>query len=69
MSGADTVVMTEEQKKRQRRRSIAIALTIIAVAVLFYFVTIYRLGQNVLKGRGFQNIPPIEQVIPKDDKQ
>jgi hypothetical protein len=33
--------------RRQRRRSIAIALTLVALVVIFYIVTIVRLGSNV----------------------
>jgi len=36
-----------EDIRRQRRRSIAIALTLIALVVIFYVVTIVRLGGNV----------------------
>jgi hypothetical protein len=40
--------LTEEQKKRRRSRSIAIAWTLGAMAVLFFIVTIVRLGANVV---------------------
>ena len=43
MSNAD-----DEGKGRQRRRSIAIALALAALAVLFFIVTIVRMGGNVL---------------------
>ncbi|MCB1442997.1 MAG: hypothetical protein KDJ72_08225 [Methyloceanibacter sp.] len=36
-----------ERKRRQRRRSIAIAWTLAALVVLFFIVTIVRLGGNV----------------------
>jgi len=42
------IVLTPEQKKRQRARSIAIALTLGALVLLFYIVTIVKLGPNVL---------------------
>jgi len=42
------VVLTEEQKRRRRARSIAIALALGALAVLFYVVTIVKLGPGVL---------------------
>jgi len=42
------VVLTPEQKKRRRARSIAIALTLGALVLLFYIVTIVKLGPNVL---------------------
>ena len=43
----DTVVLTEEEKRRQRIRSIAIALGLAALAVLFFLVTIVRMGGDV----------------------
>ena len=42
------IVLTEEQKRRRRARSIAIALCLAALVVLFYLVTIVKLGPNVL---------------------
>lgn len=36
-----------ERKRRQRMRSIAIAWALVALAVLFFVVTIVRLGGNV----------------------
>ena len=44
----DGIVLTEEQKRRRRARSIAIALTLGALVVLFYIVTIVKLGPGVL---------------------
>ena len=44
----DGVVLTEEQKRRRRARSIAIGLALGALALLFYFVTIVKLGPGVL---------------------
>jgi predicted nucleic acid-binding Zn ribbon protein len=41
------IVLTAEQKRRQRARSIAIALMLAALVVMFYLVTILRLGGNV----------------------
>jgi len=43
----DTVILTPEEKRRQRARSIAIALALVALVVIFYLVTIVRLGGNV----------------------
>ncbi len=40
-------VMTEEAKRRQRLRSIAIGWALFALAVMFFLVTIVRLGANV----------------------
>lgn len=45
----DRVELTPEQKKRQRARSIAIALALGALVLLFYLVTIVKLGPGVLR--------------------
>ena len=42
------IVLTEEQKRRRRARSIAIGLTHGALVLLFYLVTIVKLGPGVL---------------------
>ncbi|GBE42138.1 hypothetical protein BMS3Bbin10_00195 [bacterium BMS3Bbin10] len=42
------IQLTEEQKKRRRSRSIAIAWALVAMAVMFFVVTIVRLGANVV---------------------
>lgn len=39
--------MNENDKKQQKRRSIAIALILVAFALLFYAITIVRLGGDV----------------------
>ena len=44
----DGIVLTEEQKRRRRARSIAIGLALGALALLFYAVTIVKLGPGVL---------------------
>ena len=41
------IVLTDEQKRRRRARSIAIALALAALAILFYVVTIVKLGPGV----------------------
>lgn len=38
---------TEEELKKRRRRSIAIALILVGLMVLFFVVTLVRLGGNV----------------------
>lgn len=38
---------TEEQRRRQRMRSIAIAVVLVCLAVLFYVVTMVKLGSGV----------------------
>ena len=42
------IVLTEEQKRRRRARSIAIALSLGALVLLFYLVTIVKLGPAVM---------------------
>jgi hypothetical protein len=42
------IVLSAEQRRRQRARSIAIALSLGALVVLFYLVTIVKLGPGVL---------------------
>ena len=44
----DGIVLTEEQKRRRRARSIAIGLALGALVLLFYVVTIVKLGPGVL---------------------
>lgn len=44
----DGIRLTEEQKRRRRMRSIAIGLVLAALVVLFYVVTIVKLGPGVL---------------------
>jgi hypothetical protein len=43
------IVLTEEQKRRRRSRSVAIALALGALVLLFYAVTIIKLGPGVLQ--------------------
>lgn len=40
--------LTEEQRRRRRARSIAIAISLVVLVVLFYVVTIVRLGPGIL---------------------
>jgi hypothetical protein len=42
------IKLTEEQKKRRRSRSIAIALALAGLVVLFYVVTIVKMGPDIL---------------------
>ena len=44
----DGIVLTDEQKRRRRARSIAIGLALGALVLLFYLVTIVKLGPGVL---------------------
>ena len=47
-SDDNRIVLTEEQKRRRRARSIAIALSLGVFVVLFYAVTVVKLGPAVL---------------------
>jgi hypothetical protein len=38
------IVLTEEERRRRRNRSIALGLVLAALAILFYAVTIVKLG-------------------------
>ncbi|MEP9370255.1 hypothetical protein [Xanthobacter sp. VNH20] len=42
------VVLTEEQKRRRRARSVAIASVLGFLVILFYVVTIVKMGPAVL---------------------
>ena len=44
----DRIVLTPQEAKRRRQRNIALALTLGAIVVLFYVVTVAKLGVNVL---------------------
>jgi len=44
----DGIRPTEEQRRRQRARSIAIAVVLVGLVVLFYLVTIVKLGPGIL---------------------
>jgi len=39
---------TADAKRRQRARNIAIAVGLVGLIVLFYLITIFKLGGNVL---------------------
>ena len=41
-------VLTEDQKRRRRQRSIAIALALGVLVVVFYAITIVKLGAPLL---------------------
>jgi hypothetical protein len=41
------IVLTEEQKRRRRARNIAIACVLGGLVVLFYLLTVFKLGGNV----------------------
>jgi len=44
----DGIVLSAEQKRRQRTRSIAIALALGALVLLFYIVTVVKVGPGIL---------------------
>ncbi|WP_170145899.1 hypothetical protein [Rhodoplanes elegans] len=44
----DGIVLTAEQKRRQRARSVAIALVLAGLVLLFYVVTLVKLGPGVV---------------------
>jgi hypothetical protein len=46
------VRLTEAQQKRRRGRSIAIALALFGFVVVFYIVTIAKIGGNIAAGAG-----------------
>lgn len=46
--GSRAPALTPEEAKRRRSRSVAIAVALAAMAVLFYVVTIAKLGPGVL---------------------
>jgi hypothetical protein len=45
----DGIILTEEQKRRRRHRSIAIALALGALVLLFYIITIVKLGPGAVR--------------------
>jgi hypothetical protein len=50
-AGKDGIVLTPEQKRRQRNRSLAIALVLAGFVILFYVVTLVKLGPQVIMSR------------------
>lgn len=46
--GEEPVTLAEAEKRRRRSRSLAIAFALGALAVLFYAVTIVKMGSNIL---------------------
>jgi len=45
----DGIRPTDEQRRRQRGRSVAIAVVLACLVVLFYVVTIVKLGPGILE--------------------
>lgn len=48
----DRIRLTAEQEKARRARNIAIALTVGFLVVVFYVVTIIKLGPGLFHGEG-----------------
>ena len=46
--GEEGIVLTEEQRRRRRARSIALALVLAGLALLFYIVTIVKIGPAII---------------------
>ena len=44
----DGIVLTDEQRRRRRNRSIALGVVLAALAILFYVVTIVKLGPAIM---------------------
>lgn len=43
------VRLTEEEQKRRRNRSVALGLVLGALVVLFFWVTVAKIGANIFK--------------------
>lgn len=43
----DGIRLTEEQKRRQRSRSVAIGLALAGLVVLFFVITLVKMGPGV----------------------
>lgn len=48
MNENDGVRLTEEEQRRRRRRSAAIGLALAAIVLLFYVLTIVKMGPEIL---------------------
>lgn len=44
----DRIDLTEKQRKARRSRSVALGLALAALVVLFYIVTIVKIGPGIL---------------------
>lgn len=45
--GSGGLVLSEEQQRRRKARNVAIAVTLGVLVVLFYVVTVFKMGGNV----------------------
>jgi hypothetical protein len=41
------IVLSEDQQRRQRARNVAIGVLLAGLVVLFYLITVFKLGANV----------------------
>lgn len=48
MTEDDGIKLTEAQQKRRRQRNIAIAAVLVGLVVLFYVVTVFKMGAAVM---------------------
>jgi hypothetical protein len=53
---------TDEQIKRRRQRSVALAWVLGGLVLLFFLVTVAKLGGNVAKRPAFGSVAVIEHV-------
>jgi hypothetical protein len=53
---------TEEQLKRRRQRNVALAWVLAGLVVLFFVITIAKLGGNVAKRPAFGAVDQIERI-------
>ncbi len=44
---ATGLVLTEEQQRRRRARNVAIGVALFVLVVLFYLLTVFKMGGNV----------------------
>ena len=43
-----TIELSEEDKKRRNRRSVAIALGLVFLVILFYVMTVFKFGPDIM---------------------
>lgn len=48
MTEDDGIKLTDAQQKRRRQRNIAIAAVLVGLVVLFYVVTVFKMGAAVM---------------------
>ena len=45
----DEIVLTEAQRQARRKRNVALALVIGGLCLLFYFITVFKMGAAIMK--------------------